>query len=182
MLVSNFFQFDENKNKWFLGIKFFSESLYVLSCNFLLEFIKQIFIIFLISSKTETTRIEFSPEPVTQSRSPFHPIPTYSPSSISGAASMGSTFSSIGSISSNIGAASGTPTSSIQLTPTLTDEQVIRLTRAAERYCICNKSTSYHLLKNILLIEKNSFYQTCESISIARHKATKYEKAINERD
>lgn len=48
---------------------------------------------------------------------------------------MGSSFSTIGSISSNIGAAaSGTPTSSIQLTPALTEEQVIRLTRAAERY------------------------------------------------
>lgn len=83
----------------------------------------------------ESARVEFSPEPVTQSRSPFHPIPTYSPSSISGAATMGSTFSTIGSISSNIGAAaSGTPTSSIQLTPSLTEEQVIRLTRAAERY------------------------------------------------
>lgn len=88
-------------------------------------------------SSIDSTRVEFSPEPVTQSRSPFHPIPTYSPSSISGAATMGSTFSTIGSISSNIGSslgqAPGTPTSSIQLTPTLTDEQVIRLTRAAER-------------------------------------------------
>lgn len=111
----------------------------------------------LISSKTESTRVEFSPEPVTQSRSPFHPIPTYSPSSISGAASMGSTFSSIGSISSNIGAASGTPTSSIQLTPTLTDEQVIRLTRAAERYDICNKNHLNHLLNNILLMKKKLF-------------------------
>lgn len=50
---------------------------------------------------------------------------------------MGSTFSTIGSISSNIGStlgqASATPTSSIQLTPTLSEEQVIRLTRAAER-------------------------------------------------
>lgn len=50
---------------------------------------------------------------------------------------MGSTFSTIGSISSHIGSsigtASGTPTSSLQLTPLLTDEQVIRLTRAAER-------------------------------------------------
>lgn len=85
----------------------------------------------------ETTRAEFSPEPVTQSRSPFHPIPTYSPSSISGAATMGSTFSTIGSISSHmgssIGAASATPTTSVQLNPTLTEEQVIRLTRAAER-------------------------------------------------
>lgn len=53
---------------------------------------------------------------------------------------MGSTFSTIGSISSNIGgslsaASVSTPTSSIQLTPTLSDDQVIRLTRAAERYC-----------------------------------------------
>lgn len=96
---------------------------------------------------------------------------------------MGSTFSSIGSISSNIGAASGTPTSSIQLTPTLTDEQVIRLTRAAERYDICNKNPFNNLLNNILLMKKNCFfYQTCEPISIARHKATKYEKAINKRD
>lgn len=50
---------------------------------------------------------------------------------------MGSTFSTIGSISSNIGStlgqASATPTSSIQLTPSLSEEQVIRLTRAAER-------------------------------------------------
>ncbi|XP_031626163.1 NGFI-A-binding protein homolog isoform X2 [Contarinia nasturtii] len=89
-------------------------------------------------SSIESTRTEpFSPEPVTQSRSPFHPIPTYSPSSISGAATMGSTFSTIGSISSHMGssmgAASATPTSSIQLTPSLSDEQVIRLTRAAER-------------------------------------------------
>lgn len=88
-------------------------------------------------SSIDSTPVEFSPEPVTQSRSPFHPIPTYSPSSISGAATMGSTFSTIGSISSNIGSslgqASGTPTSSIQLTPTLSDDQVIRLTRAAER-------------------------------------------------
>lgn len=85
----------------------------------------------------ESTRTEFSPEPVTQSRSPFHPISTYSPSSISGAATIGSTFSTIGSISSHIGSSMGTssatPTSSIQLTPLLTDEQVIRLTRAAER-------------------------------------------------
>lgn len=79
-------------------------------------------------------RVEFSPEPVTQSRSPFHPIPTYSPSSISGSASIGTTFSTIGSISSNISSASGTSSSMIQLTPTLNDEQVIRLTRATERY------------------------------------------------
>lgn len=90
---------------------------------------------------SDSTRVEFSPEPVTQSRSPFHPIPTYSPSSISGAATMGSTFSTIGSISSNIGgsmsagSSMSTPTSSIQLTPTLSEDQVIRLTRAAERYC-----------------------------------------------
>lgn len=86
---------------------------------------------------SETTRTEFSPEPVTQSRSPFHPIPTYSPSSISGAATMGSTFSTIGSISSHIGSSistsPATPTTSVQLNPTLSEEQVIRLTRAAER-------------------------------------------------
>lgn len=54
---------------------------------------------------------------------------------------MGSTFSTIGSISSNIGGSLSTgsvstPTSSIQLTPTLSDDQVIRLTRAAERYTL----------------------------------------------
>lgn len=94
-----------------------------------------------MKNSLDSTRVEFSPEPVTQSRSPFHPIPTYSPSSISGAATMGSTFSTIGSISSNIGgsmsaASVSTPTSSIQLTPTLSEDQVIRLTRAAERYAI----------------------------------------------
>lgn len=83
----------------------------------------------------DPSRVEFSPEPVTQSRSPFHSVPTYSPSSISGSATIGTTFSTIGSISSNIGASLGasvTPTA-IQLTPTLSDDQVIRLTRAAER-------------------------------------------------
>lgn len=84
---------------------------------------------------TDSSRVEFSPEPVTQSRSPFHPVSTYSPSSISGSANIG-TFSTIGSISSNIGASLGTSSSqstSIQLTPTLSEDQVIRLTRAAER-------------------------------------------------
>lgn len=96
-----------------------------------------------------TARVEFSPEPVTQSRSPFSNIPTYSPSSISGTANVGSSFSTLGSISSNVGSSMGSlgslsslgststslPSSSgtLQLTPTLTDRQIQRLTEAAER-------------------------------------------------
>lgn len=73
---------------------------------------------------------------MTQSRSPFNSLSTYSPSSITGNVSMGANFSTIGSISSNIGSSLGTtlpPSSSIQLTPTLTDEQIARLTSVAER-------------------------------------------------
>lgn len=87
----------------------------------------------------DSSRIEFSPEPVTQSRSPYNPIATYSPSSITGTANMSTSFSTIGSISSNIGSglgstsSSSTPSSTIQLTPTLNDEQVARITAAAER-------------------------------------------------
>lgn len=81
---------------------------------------------------SDSTRVDFSPEPVTQSRSPFHSIPTYSPSSISGTANIGTTFSTIGSISSNM-MHTGSSSTSIPLTPSLSEEQVIRLTRAAER-------------------------------------------------
>lgn len=74
---------------------------------------------------------------------------TYNPSSISGTANVSSGFSTLGSISSNVGSSMGSlsslsslgvastsmPTSSgtLQLTPTLTDRQVQRLTEAAER-------------------------------------------------
>lgn len=88
----------------------------------------------------DSSRIEFSPEPVTQSRSPYNTIATYSPSSISGTANIATSFSTIGSISSNIGnvlasasSSASTPSSTIQLTPTLNDEQVTRITAAAER-------------------------------------------------
>lgn len=143
------------------------------NCKFNFEF-------HLINLMPDSTRVEFSPEPVTQSRSPFHPIPTYSPSSISGSATMGSTFSTIGSISSNIGGSLGaasvsTPTSSIQLTPTLSEDQVIRLTRAAERYY--DHILLYIFTSSIILFVVH--FQIGKSISISRNETTKHKKAIN---
>lgn len=84
----------------------------------------------------DTTKFECSPESVVQSRSPF--MTTCTSSLVTGSPSMSSTFNSLGRISSNLGnsieTTSSTPSNSIQLSPTLTETQVARLTLAAERY------------------------------------------------
>lgn len=95
-----------------------------------------------------TSQSAFSPEPATQSRSPFSTSQAYSPSSISGnvgtttSTSTGSCsniphFSNLGNlsgVSTNMPAAmsTGTRNSSIPLNPTLTETQMVRLAAAAE--------------------------------------------------
>ena len=76
-----------------------------------------------------------------QSTSPFSAQQTYSPSSITAAGSSFSSISNISSITSNISSSvqnipSSQSSSSLHLTPTLTDVQVTRLASAAERYII----------------------------------------------
>ncbi|KAJ6625695.1 NGFI-A-binding protein like [Pseudolycoriella hygida] len=85
-------------------------------------------------SSIEHVRSAFSPEPVTQSRSPFSTSQPYSPSSITGSSSSNPTFSNINSITNLSTSASSSHLSSttVPLTPTLTENQVARLTAAAE--------------------------------------------------
>lgn len=81
----------------------------------------------------EHVRSAFSPEPVTQSRSPFSTSQPYSPSSITGSGSSNPTFSNINSITNlSTSASSHLSSSTVPLTPTLTENQVSRLITAAE--------------------------------------------------
>lgn len=86
----------------------------------------------------DSTQQPFSPEPAQQSQSPFNTSQTYSPSSITGNSSNIASFSHISNLSSittSLGSQpSSSSSSSLQLTPSLTEIQVTRLAAAAERF------------------------------------------------
>lgn len=110
--------------------------------------------------------------PVSQPRSPFAGIPVYSPSPLSGSASLPSHFSSVGSTSSTLTTlgAPSTPSSSIQLAPTLTEDEVTRLTAAAERWAIQHRKTNPEI--NLEKFKKRSTKETNEIMRIIRMSET----------
>lgn len=89
--------------------------------------------------RSDSPNVTFSPEPPTHSRSPYSIPQSFSPSSMTGASTTGPAFSTLSSMSTNFSntlpmAATSSSSSGLQLTPTLTDSQVTRLTLVAERY------------------------------------------------